>query len=174
MNIETHDFLDWADGAQRELAHELEQLRERGNEIQDYQPAIDTARQLVSEKEKLTCEIESLTQQLQEEKRLRAEWEMKVAEMSKLSAGMAKKSSEEDLLKALRTYANRSKRKTADKRTFAKSAILEIANANALLLPEDLAATVDSLDDEQAEPKVVNVAGNYNDIHDNGTVNNKD
>ena len=155
MNIKTHDFLDWADGAQRELEHELEQLRERGKEIQDYQLAIDTARQLVSEKEKLTCEIESLTQQLQEEKRLRAEQEMKVAEMSKLSAGMAKKSSEEDLLKALRTYANRSKRKTADKRTFAKSAILEIANANALLLPEDLAATVDSLDDEQAEPKVV-------------------
>ena len=141
MNIKTHDFLDWADGAQRELEHELEQLRERGIVIQDYQLAIDTARQLVSEKEKLTCEIESLTQQLQEEKRLRAEQEMKVAEMSKLSAGMAKKSSEEDLLKALRTYANRSKRKTADKRTFAKSAILEIANANALLLPEDLAAT---------------------------------
>ena len=153
MNIKTHDFLDWADGAQRELEHELEQLRERGKEIQDYQLAIDTARQLVSEKEKLTCEIESLTQQLQEEKRLRAEQEMKVAEMSKLSAGMAKKSSEEDLLKALRTYANRSKRKTQDKRAFAKSAILEIANTNALTLPEDLATTVDSLDDEQAEAK---------------------
>ena len=73
MSIESEDFMDWADGAQRELEHELEQLRERGKEIQDYQLAIDTARQLVSEKEKLTCEIESLTQQLQEEKRLRAE-----------------------------------------------------------------------------------------------------
>jgi hypothetical protein len=130
-------------------------LREKGKQIENYRLAIDMARKLAEEKEKQSAEIESLSQQLQEEKRLRAEMEMKMAEMSKLSAGMAKKSSEEDLLKALRTYANRSKRKTADKRTFAKSAILEIANANALLLPEDLAATVDSLDDEQAEPKVV-------------------
>ena len=117
--------------------------------------AIEVARELMSENKKQTAEIESLREQLQEEKRLRAEMEMKMAEMSKLSAGMAKKSSEEDLLKALRTYANRSKRKTLDKRTFAKSAILEIANVNNLTLPEDLATTVDSLDDEQAEPKIV-------------------
>ena len=72
-----------------------------------------------------------------------------MAEMSKLSAGMAKKTSQDDLTKALRTYANRSKRKTPDKRAFAKTAILEIANANGLALPEDLAATIDCLDDEQ-------------------------
>ena len=155
MSIESEDFMDWADGAQRELERRLERMREEEKEVDNYLMAIEVARKLMSENEKQTAEIESLREQLQEEKRLRAEMEMKMAEMSKLSAGMAKKSSEEDLLKALRTYANRSKRKTADKRTFAKSAILEIANANALLLPEDLAATVDSLDDEQAEPKVV-------------------
>ena len=147
--------MDWADGAQRELERRLERMREEEKEVDNYLMAIEVARKLMSENEKQTAEIESLREQLQEEKRLRAEMEMKMAEMSKLSAGMAKKSSEEDLLKALRTYANRSKRKTMDKRAFAKSAILEIANANALLLPEDLAATVDSLDDEQAEPKVV-------------------
>ena len=155
MSIESEDFMDWADGAQRELERRLERMREEEKEVDNYLMAIEVARELMSENKKQTAEIESLREQLQEEKRLRAEMEMKMAEMSKLSAGMAKKSSEEDLLKALRTYANRSKRKTADKRTFAKSAILEIANANALLLPEDLAATVDSLDDEQAEPKVV-------------------
>ena len=155
MSIEKEEFLDWAEGAQRELEHELEHLREKGKQIENYSLAIDMARRLASEKEKLTAEIESLNQQLQEEKRMRAELEMKIAEMSKLSVGMAKKSSEEDLLKALRTYANRSKRKTQDKRAFAKSAILEIANTNALTLPEDLATTVDSLDDEQAEPKIV-------------------
>ena len=83
---------------------------------------------------------------------------------------MAKKASEDNQIKALRTYVNRSKRKTPDKRVFAKYAMLEIANANGLTLPEELAATIDSLDDEQPEPKVVNVAGNYNDIHDNGKV----
>ena len=74
------------------------------------------------------------------------------------------------MLKALRTYVNRSKRKTIDKRAFAKTATLEIANANGLLLPEDLAAMIESLDDELTDPKVVNVSGNYNDIHDNGGV----
>lgn len=151
----TEDFLDWADSAQRELEHRLERMREEEKEVDNYLMAIEAARKLMSENEKQTAEIKSLSEQLQEEKRLRAEMEMKMAEMSKLSAGMAKKSSEEDLLKALRTYANRSKRKTMDKRAFAKSAILEIANANNLTLPEDLATTVDSLDDEQAEPKIV-------------------
>jgi len=147
--------MDWADGAQRELERRLERMREEEKEVDNYLMAIEVARKLMSENEKQTAEIESLREQLQEEKRLRAEMEMKMAEMSKLSAGMAKKSSEEDLLKALRTYANRSKRKTLDKRTFAKSAILEIANVNNLTLPEDLATTVESLDDEQAEPKIV-------------------
>jgi predicted RNase H-like nuclease (RuvC/YqgF family) len=155
MSIESEDFMDWADGAQRELERRLERMREEEKEVDNYLMAIEVARKLMSENEKQTAEIESLREQLQEEKRLRAEMEMKMAEMSKLSAGMAKKSSEEDLLKALRTYANRSKRKTLDKRTFAKSAILEIANINNLTLPEDLATTVESLDDEQAEPKIV-------------------
>lgn len=155
MSIESEDFMDWADGAQRELERRLERMREEEKEVDNYLMAIEVARELMSENKKQTAEIESLREQLQEEKRLRAEMEMKMAEMSKLSAGMAKKSSEEDLLKALRTYANRSKRKTLDKRTFAKSAILEIANINNLTLPEDLATTVESLDDEQAEPKIV-------------------
>ena len=155
MSIESEDFMDWADGAQRELERRLERMREEEKEVDNYLMAIEVARKLMSENEKQTAEIESLREQLQEEKRLRAEMEMKMAEMSKLSAGMAKKSSEEDLLKALRTYANRSKRKTLDKRTFAKSAILEIANVNNLTLSEDLATTVESLDDEQAEPKIV-------------------
>ena len=153
--METVDFMDWADGAQRELEHKLERMREEKEEVDNYLMAIEVARKLTTDNEKQSAEIESLNQQLQEEKRLRAELEMKMAEMSKLSAGMAKKASEEDVLKVLRTYANRSKRKTLDKRTFAKSAILEIANVNNLTLPEDLATTVESLDDEQEEPKIV-------------------
>ena len=38
---------------------------------------------------------------------------------------------------------------------------------NNLTLPDDLATIVDTLDDDQTEPKVVNVTGNYNDVHDN-------
>ena len=116
--------------------------------------------------------FETTAQQLVEEKRLRAEAEMRMAELNKLSSDVAKKSSEEALLKALRTYVSNSKRKRPDKRAAAKEAALDMVLANKLTLPEDLAAAIESLDDDQTEPKVVNVGngGHYNDIHDNGGV----
>jgi hypothetical protein len=83
---------------------------------------------------------------------------------------MAKKASQDEVLQALRVFVNKSKRKKVEKRIAIKEMVLEMANANGVLLPEDLATAIDSLDDEQLEPKVVNVAGNYNDIHDNSSV----
>ena len=148
MDILSEDFCAWLGDARRDMERDMERRKEA---LEDQQRVVLALQKV----EEIANENESLREQLAEEKRVRAELEMKIAELSKLSAGMAKKSSEEDLLKALRTYANRSKRKTADKRMFAKSAILEIAIANNLTLPEELAATVDSLDDEQTEPKIV-------------------
>ena len=157
-------FEDWLCDAGRELDREEERLTEKTEQIKGYRKAIGIAKELLSENEDLKVEVSDLRQQLADEKKQRTKLEMKMAEMSKLSADVAKKSSEEDLIRGLRTYANRSKRKTPDKRTFAKSAILEIANANGLALPNDLAAIIDSLDDEQAEtPVTVNVgAGGIN------------
>ena len=164
MNTETADFMDWADGAQRELEHELEHLREKGKQIENYRLAIDMARKLAAEKEKLVAESESLKEQLQEEKRLRAEMEMKMNEMSKLSAGMAKKASEEDLSKALRIYLNTSKRKTQSKREAAKTVFMEMLMSAKLELPDDIMELLEHLDDEQADnATIVNVeAGGIN------------
>ena len=157
--------------AKREMEEKHKRLMDEMEHEKGFLEALGTADLLVSENDKLKDEISSLEAELEEARRLlteekkqRTELEMKMAEMSKLSANVAKKSSEEDLIKALRIYANRSKRKTPDKRVFAKSAILEIANANGLSLPQDLAAIIDSLDDEQAEaPVTVNVsAGGIN------------
>ena len=126
--------------------------------------------------------LELLIDETKEADRLRAENErlrlkvqendMKLTELGKLSVGVAKKSSQDEVLKALRTYVNVSKRKTLGKRAAVKVMIMELGNAISLTFPEDMIATLESLDDEQAEPKMVNVAGNYNDIHDNGSVNN--
>ena len=149
MQINLNELSDWLSDARRELAREREQMIEKIERLDGLQKMTEVTDELLSEIETLKDDNTSLREQLNEEKRLRAEQEMKMAEMSKLSAGMAKKTSQDDLNKALRTYANRSKRKTPDKRAFAKTAILEIANANGLALPEDLAATIDSLDDEQ-------------------------
>lgn len=166
------NYTEMAREARIELEHEREKLTDKLEQIDLFLQVMEHSDEQDAAYKKLQEENEMLQQQLNEERKQKAELEMKMNEMSKLSAGVAKKSSEEDLLKALRTYVNRSKRKTIDKRAFAKTATLEIANANGLILPEDLAAMIDSLDDELTEPKTtVNVTGNYNDIHDNGGVN---
>ena len=165
------NYTEMAREARIELEHEREKLTDKLEQIDLFLQVMEHSDEQDAAYKKLQEENEMLQQQLNDERKQKAELEMKMNEMSKLSAGVAKKSSEEDLLKALRTYVNRSKRKTADKRAFAKTATLEIANANGLDLPEDLKAAIESLDDEQTDPKVVNVSGNYNDIHDNGGVN---
>ena len=170
--METDDFnyKELVRDALKELNNEFDTLTERAERLKGYQQLLEKMDEVFRENEKLRDEKESLKQQVVELGKQKEALEMKEREMSKLSAGMAKTSSEEAVMKALRTYANRSKRKTADKRVYAKTAILEIANVNSLVLPDDLAAIVECLDDDQAESKVVNVQGNYNDIHDNGEV----
>ena len=170
MQTDFDDYKEMAYDARRGLEREREELMERVGQMDAYLRVLDGVDAVLKENDRLKNENGDLQQQLDDEKQQRAELEMKLMEMSKLSTGMAKKSSEDNLLKALRTYVNRSKRKTADKRAFAKSATLEIANANGLDLPEDLKAVIESLDDEQLEAKVVTVQGNYNDVHDNGNV----
>ena len=53
-----------------------------------------------------------------------------------------------------------------------KEMIQELVLSCGVTLPQDLADNIQSLDDEQQEaPKlVVNVSGDYNDIHDNNKV----
>ncbi len=147
----------------REITKERENLLERVSQLGEYEGVLEVVEEMQKRIGDLKDEVEVLRRQ-------KAELEMKLAEMSKLSAGMARKSSDEAVLKALQTYVNRSKRKTADKRAFAKTATLEIANLNALTLPEDLKETIESLDDEQTELKMITVNGNYNDMHDNKVV----
>lgn len=149
------DFTEMAHDARRELEHEREKLTDKIGLLNEYLGLLDNMDEILADNKRKQGDIESLQQQLTEEKKRNSDLEMKLAEMGKLSAGVAKKSSEEAVLAALRTYVNRSKRKTLDKRAFAKTAILEISNANGLLLPEELAAAIDSLDDEQTEPKTV-------------------
>jgi hypothetical protein len=96
---------------------------------------------------------------------------MELNETKKLAVGVVNKTSQEALEKALRKFVNKSKQKRIEKRTAVKETVLELIIANNITLPEDLMQTIESLDDVQPEAKVVNVSGNYNDIHDNKTVN---
>ena len=145
-------------------------LKEEAERISGFKRALDAMDDVFKEKERLRDECDSLIVQLRDERMIRRKMEMQMNEMSKLSMSVAGKASQEELLKALRVFVNTSKRKKIEKRIAVKEMVLELANANMLMLPADLAATIDSLDDELPEPRVVNVAGNYNDIHDNGNV----
>ena len=178
LNVNKEEMKETAQDARRALERERDRKMEEVEQVDGLLRVMDGVDELLAEidhlNEKVMTqdeEMESLRQQLQEEKERNQALEMKLSEMSKLSAGVAKKSSQEELFKALRTFVNMSKHKRIEKRIAIKEMVLEIAMSNALVIPEDLAATIDSLDDVQPETKVVNVQGNYNDIHDNGNVN---
>ena len=170
MNKNFDELKDWKDGVRRMLEQEMERLKERYEQINNDLKALEATEELVAELEKVLAENEALRQQLQEEKDKNQVLEMRFSEMSKLSAGVAKKSSQEELMTALSIFVNKSKQKRIEKRMAVKEMVLELANANGIVFPKDLAATLDSLDDEQPDPKVVNVSGSYNDIHDNAHV----
>ena len=171
MEINLNELRDWNDGARRTLDREREKMMERVELLDGLAQAMEAVDEIVAENERLKTEIEGLRSQLQAEREQRTKAEMQLSEMSKLSAGVAKKASQEEVLKALRVFVNKSKRKKVEKRIAVKEMVLELANANGVLLPEDLSAAIDSLDDEQVEARVVNVQGNYNDIHDNDSIN---
>ena len=172
MKTNLDEYKEMMHDVRRALGSEKERLTERIEQLEGFMKMADMTDELLSqiddlngENERLSVENERLRQEVREK-------DMKLSELSKLSAGVARKSSQDEVLKALRTFVNKSKRKKYEKRVAIKEMVLELANANSIVFPEDLAATLESLDDEPSESKVVNVAGNYNDIHDNGSVNN--
>lgn len=171
MNINEIELKEWCDGARRTLNREREEMMERVEVMNGVVRAMEAVDEILAENESLKSEMDGLRAQLQTERDLRIKAEMQLSEMSKLSAGVAKKASLEEVQKALRVFVNKSKRKKVEKRIAVKEMVLELANANGVFLPKDLSAAIDSLDDEQPEPRVVHVAGNYNDVHDNSNVN---
>ena len=117
--------------------------------LNDMQQALVENEQLRQRVAALEDEVEQQRKMWQEEKELRTKLEMQLNEMTKLSASVAGKASQEELLKALRVFVNRSKRKKLEKRTLVKEMIMELVVTNGIVLPEDLTTTLDSLDDEQ-------------------------
>ena len=157
--------------ARRALDSKCEETMERLQQMQGFSRVLEAAEQALDENAGLREEGKERREQLGEEKDVGTKAEMQLKEMRQLSAGVAKKASQDELLKAIRVFVNKSKRKKIEKRIAVKEMVLEMVNANGIVLPEDLALAIDALDDEQTEARVVNVQGNYNDIHDNGNVN---
>ncbi|MBQ7237308.1 MAG: hypothetical protein IJS20_00805 [Bacteroidales bacterium] len=167
MNENTIEELRaWQDDARHELTRELDRLDEKRAQIESSMKALDATDELLAEIDNLNRKVEHLNEEcdiarrlLQEEKERSQTLEMRLSELTKLSAGVAKKSSQDELLKALRTFVNKSKQKRIEKRAAIKEMVLELVIANGITLPDDLATSVAALDDE--EPKPMNVSGDY-------------
>lgn len=153
----------------RDLTRKREQAVEEAQQWDALIKWLNMSKATQKEIRQLEEERDEALRQRDEETQRRLEAEMKMAEMKKISDGVAKNTPEAILIKVLRNFVNNSKRKAPEKRSFAKSATLEIANASGLTLPPDLMEAIDRLDDIVVEPKIVNVAGNYNDVHDNAS-----
>ena len=151
---------EWHKDAKRRLDHAIENFKEMGKHLSNCMQALEATDDAFAEIDKLSraldekqMEIENLQAQLNEEKEQRTKAEMQLKEMTQLSTGVAKKASQEEVLKVIRTFVNKSKRKRIEKRIAVKEMVLEMTNASGIVLPEDLAATIDALDDEQPDAK---------------------
>ena len=154
MKTNLDEYKEVMHDVRRTLGSEKERLTERIEQLEGFMKMADMTDELLSqiddlndENERLSVENERLRQEVREK-------DMKLSELSKLSVGVAKKSSQDEVLKALRTYVNVSKRKTLSKRVAVKMMIMELGNAIGLTFPEDMIATLEALDDEQTEPKI--------------------
>ena len=139
-----------------EYAKEYGALQERV-EAQDAE-IVDLREQLQQQNEQLQQQNEQLQQQQQEIENLQLqlhEKDMRLSELQKLSAGMAKKSSYDDVARAMRTYLNVSRRKTLSKREAAKTVLLELISATKLDMPADLMNMLNHFDDETPDPTIV-------------------
>ena len=122
------------------------------NWVDDLSAENECLKQRVAEQNE---EITALRKEAATLKEDNASLEMKFSEMSKLSADMAKKSSEEGLKKALTGTINKSRHKRLEKRIVIKEMVMELAIANGITFPEDVAAKLESLDDETPPPAPV-------------------
>ena len=121
---------------------EAEELKIQMRVVEATQELLDKIDQQNSEIEALQEEIDGLNQQIQDRDR-------RLKELGQLSAGVAKKSSADDVAKAIRIYLNTSKRKTQSKREAAKTVLLELITAAKLEMPEDFMETLSHFDDEE-------------------------
>jgi len=147
--VKTEELKEAAREVRRQLEREQERIAEEAQRLEQQLRTLDATEDLLAEIDRLKDEGEGLRSQLQEEKERSTRLEMLLNEMGKMTASVAGKASQEEVLKALRVFVNKSKRKKMEKRIAVKEMVLELANANGLMLPEELAASIDSLDDEQ-------------------------
>ena len=147
--LNTEELKEAVHETYRQLQNELERKMEEAEEMKIQMRVMEATQSLLDEIDRLNSvneeqqkEIDELNQQLQDK-------DTQLKELGKLSAGVAKKSSADDVSKAIRIYLNTSKRKTQSKREAAKTVLLELITAAKLEMSEDIMESLSHFDDEE-------------------------
>ena len=148
-NVDTEELKEAASEAYRRMQHELERKANEAEELKIQMRVVKATQGLLDEIERLKTENEALRQEVDERNQQVQDRDRRLKELSQLSAGVAKKSSADDVEKAMRIYMNMSKRKTQSKREAAKTVLLELITAAKLEMPEDFMETLSHFDDEE-------------------------
>ena len=169
-DINTEELLEAAEDTCRQLKREQEELDERAEQLKTQMRMAEATKSMLNRMKQLEDENRLLREtneeqerQLQEKDNQLKEKDTQLKELNKLSAGVAKKSSQDDVSKALRIYLNTSKRKTLAKREAAKTVFLELIAAAKLDVPEEIMDLLNHFDDEQlVEQSPVTAGGGVN------------
>ena len=155
--VEPEELKEAARGAYRQLQDELERKTAEAEELKVRMRVVEATQGLLEEIDRRKTEVETLLNEINGLNQLIQEKDMQLKELRQLTAGVAKKSSADDVSKAIRIYLNMSKRKTQSKREVAKSILLELITAAKLELSEDIMESLNHFDDEeltdQPQPK---------------------
>lgn len=159
----------------RSLLREQEELAERSAHLGNALKLREMMNELQAENRRLQEQCDTQQRQLDEanqrltnaekkldgEKLLRQEAEMRLKEMSQMSANMVKKGEIAVTVKALTIFLNKSKNKRIEKRAAIKEMMLELFSTNNMPIPDELADLLQYFDDEveRTEPDQVTVNG---------------
>ena len=135
--------------AYRQLQDAYERKIEEAEELKIQMRVTEATQELLDEIDRLNADIASLHEEIDGLNQQLQDKDTQLKELGKLSAGVAKKSSADDVSKAIRIYLNTSKRKTQSKREAAKTVLLELITAAKLEMSEDIMEMLSHFDDEE-------------------------
>ena len=127
--VNKEELKEAAREAHRRLQNELDRKMDEAEELKIQMRVVEATQDLLEEIDRKDSEIESLHEEIDGLNQQIQDRDMRLKELGQLSAGVAKKSSADNVEKAIRTYLNTSKRKTQSKREAAKTVLLELITA---------------------------------------------
>jgi len=147
--VNTEELKEAARVTHRRLQDALERKIDEAEDLKIQMRVVEATQELLDDIDRLNADIVSLHEEIDGLNQQLQDKDTQLKELGKLSAGVAKKSSADDVSKAIRIYLNTSKRKTQSKREAAKTVLLDLITAAKLEMSEDIMESLSHFDDEE-------------------------